>query len=198
MNAFISIIIPIKNESGNIRQLVTRINDAMQAAQIAYRMVFVDGHSTDDGLTILRSLEAQYPITIIEQRSTGKALGVIEGVLACNTEFVVMIDADLQYPPETIPEMWSMHTKFPIVVARRTVHNESLLRKLPSLIHSFLYGRLLFGLRCDVQSGLKLFPKKLIEYIDTEDISPWTLDLALILAGQSQKLAIGEVPIEFV
>ena len=60
----LDIIIPVKNEEGNIWPLVQRISHAMNRAKIAYKMIFIDDHSSDRTVSSLQSLKEAYPIEI--------------------------------------------------------------------------------------------------------------------------------------
>jgi len=192
----LAIIIPTRNEIASIDSLVERLSNSLNGTEISFQIIFIDGNSRDGTYEKLLKLNDKN-ISSYLQLSKGKALAVIEGVGHAESEYVCMIDADLQYPPEAIPEMYRMIGECNLVVARREVNNEKFLRKTLSKIHKYIFGNLLFGLSCDIQSGLKLFPKSLIYDIDTSDITPWTLDLALLLAAKKRGYKIGEVAIDF-
>ncbi len=194
----ISVIIPAKNESENLRNLFKRIKTSCEDNNIQYSIIFINDGSTDNTVNVLNMICKQYPLKIITHSiSEGKANSIIQGIELSSTEYVVMIDADLQYPPEAIPEMARLATEYPVVVARRNTNHEKLHRKILSTIHRFLYGYVLFGLTCDIQSGLKLFPKKLLNHIDRSNITPWTLDLSILYTAKQLGYKIGETPIIF-
>lgn len=194
----LTIVIPGKNESENIETLLQRIGSALDKSTIRYSIIYINDGSTDDSAVKLSRASKDYPLTVIEHAvSQGKAKSIIEGVLQAKSDSVVMIDADLQYPPEAIPEMFTLRAKYPVVVAWRVENNEKWLRKVASKVHAFIFCELLFGLKCDVQAGLKLFPKELIKSIDMANVTPWTLDLSLLYTAQQLGMAIGEVPIRF-
>ncbi|KKQ77856.1 MAG: Glycosyltransferase, group 2 family protein [Candidatus Daviesbacteria bacterium GW2011_GWA1_38_7] len=96
-----------------------------------------------------------------------------------------MIDADLQYPPEYILNLFDELNKgYDVVVANRHFEKVSLIRKIISTTFSFLFGKVLHGLNVDVQSGLKLFKKEIFGFI-TLDPTPWTFDLEFLLKARS-------------
>jgi glycosyltransferase involved in cell wall biosynthesis len=194
----LTIVVPVKNESGSIKELVERTDAALKMALISYEIIFVNDGSTDTSEDTIKRLMDRFPIHLISRfPSKGKAFSVIDGVRNAHSSTVVMIDGDLQYPPEAIPEMYALRETHSMVVAKRVVNSERFIRKIASEIHSFFYCKLLFGLTCDVQAGLKLFPKSLIDEIRLEYVSPWTLDLSLVYAAKRHGYTIGEVPVTF-
>src|SRR3989344_1804900 len=194
----VDIIIPVKNEEHNLEQLVARINQAMVSAKLFYRMIFVDDKSTDKTVEVLNSLKNRYPIKIYSKLGkVGKAYSILEGVKYSTSEYVAMLDADLQYPPEAIPEMFEKAQGHGVIVANRKEYEASKLRKFVSKTFSFGFGRLLHGFKVDVQSGLKLFRREILSFVEEKDISPWTLDLSLLKTARELGFKIGSVDITF-
>ncbi|HJZ13778.1 MAG TPA: glycosyltransferase, partial [Acidobacteriota bacterium] len=60
----IEIIIPVKNESQNVKVLAERIDNAMNRAKLPYGMIFVDDGSTDDTIRQIEALTTRYPIKL--------------------------------------------------------------------------------------------------------------------------------------
>ena len=102
----ISVIVPTRNEMGNIEPLLTRINQATRG--IATEVVFVDD-STDETPQVIRDLRNRFPflITLIERpperRGNGLGGAVVEGLRVASASWVCVMDGDLQHPPELIP-----------------------------------------------------------------------------------------------
>lgn len=194
----LDIIIPVKNEEGNLVFLVERLSKSLKLADIKYNFIFIDDHSTDKTLAILESLKANYPIQVhLKKGKPGKAYSIIEGASYSKSENLAMIDADLQYPPEVLPQMFEQLSDSGVVIARRKVSHGSKLRRLVSKSFSKFFASLLHNLNVDVQSGLKIFKKEIIDHIDAKNITPWTLDLSLVLAARDMGYGISEVDIEF-
>lgn len=194
----LSIIIPVKNEAFNISPLAKRINKAMSRSKISYEMIFIDDFSTDRTHRTIKVLQEVYPIKLYKkQGQEGKAYSILEAVQYTKAEYVVMIDADLQYPPEAIPEMFKIASQFGVVLGDRISYHGSFLRKFFSQSFSFIFGRLLHGFNLDVQSGLKLIKREILLQIDVSAVSPWTLDLAVLNCAREMGFEIGGVDIEF-
>lgn len=195
---YIDIIIPVKNEAKNLAPLVSRINKALSKANINYTLIFIDDHSEDRTVQVLSILRQVYPIKIYTKKGrVGKAFSILEGASYSKSEYVVMLDADLQYPPEAIPQMFEKLQNYGVVVARRKNYHTSFLRQFLSKGFKYFFGKFLFNLNIDVQSGLKLFKKEIIDQINISDVSKWTLDLPLLYTAKDLGYKIGEVEIDF-
>ena len=102
----ISIIIPTRNEAGNIAPLVSRIS---AVAPPFHEIIFVDADSNDGTLDIIRSLAASHPIRLVKQNEAvpGLAPAIVEGANAATGELLIVMDADLSHPPEKIEAILS-------------------------------------------------------------------------------------------
>src|SRR3989344_1809574 len=162
----LNIIIPVKNEAGNIKELADRIHASLYSAGIKYRMIFVDDHSEDTTVEEIKMVSGKYPVILhVKQGKPGKAYSILEGSKFATTENMAMIDADLQYPPEVIPSMYKLLDAHGVVVSNRKTYKTSSLRKIGSKINGLIFERILHGFKVDTQSGLKLFKKEIIEHL---------------------------------
>jgi dolichol-phosphate mannosyltransferase len=105
----LSVVAPLYNEEGNVAELVRRLRAAADGAPgiDAYEIVLVDDGSTDRTLELLRAHAAVDPRLVIVRlsRNFGHQLAATAGLDAARGDAVVLIDADLQDPPELIPAM---------------------------------------------------------------------------------------------
>lgn len=194
----ISVVIPTLNEEGNVRALVGRLDAAFSRARIGYELVFIDDHSADRTRDILRNLAEDYPVSVyLKQGARGKAQSLLEGFAQARYELVGMIDADLQYPPEAIPEMIEkIQSGFDVVVVSRRERHVSFVRKVFSKTFAFLFVRLLHGFNFDVQAGLKVFRKSVIREIKIKP-TPWTFDLEFLVRARHAGYSITSIDIVF-
>jgi glycosyltransferase involved in cell wall biosynthesis len=102
-----SIIAPIYNESQSLPELYRRIKEVMDSVDDAWELVMVDDGSTDGSTDIIRQLAADDPHVrpVIFARNFGHQLAVTAGLDYSRGQAIVIIDADLQDPPEVISEM---------------------------------------------------------------------------------------------
>lgn len=196
----LSIIIPVLNEKDNIPHLLARIDKALSSSSISYEIVAVDDNSTDGSFELLKSLEGKYPLHVfLKVGKAGKSSSLIEGFSKAVSETLVMIDADLQYPPEVIPAMFEKITsgEADIVVGDRREFEVSFRRKVISRVFYTFFGKFLHGFTVDVQSGIKAFKKEIVERINLHPTSPWTFDLEFLVRATQAGYRIIGVPILF-
>jgi dolichol-phosphate mannosyltransferase len=108
MPAMLSVVAPLFNEEGNVTELVRRLRAAADGCIVdGYELVFVDDGSTDRTLERLRQHAAVDPRIVIVQlsRNFGHQLAATAGLDVARGDAIVLIDADLQDPPELIPAM---------------------------------------------------------------------------------------------
>jgi cellulose synthase/poly-beta-1,6-N-acetylglucosamine synthase-like glycosyltransferase len=194
----ISIIVPTLNEADNVETLVRRIDGTMHHANLLYEMIFIDDHSQDDTLTKLQELAKNYPLTVaLKDGPKGKAHSIIQGIQKAQAPLIAMIDADLQYPPESLPEMIAkVRSDADIVIANRTKKHTNFLRQILSNAYHYLFNKTLLGFESDVQSGLKVFRKEIFDRV-TLHPTPWTFDLELLYQATHAGYKIAHVEIEF-
>lgn len=101
----VSVVIPARNERGNIEAAVQRIPRFTDDIEI----IFVEGHSKDGTWEEIERVRAAYPqldIKTMRQTGKGKADAVYEGFDAARGDVLMILDADLTMPPEQLPKFW--------------------------------------------------------------------------------------------
>ncbi|MFA5120875.1 glycosyltransferase family 2 protein [Zavarzinia sp.] len=104
----LSIVVPVYNEAACLPELHRRASAALDAyPALAREFVFVDDGSRDDSFNVLTALSFQDPAVraIRFARNFGKEAAMAAGLRAARGDIVVLMDSDLQHPPEVIPEM---------------------------------------------------------------------------------------------
>ena len=117
-----SVVIPVYNEEANIGMLYRRMTGVLESMDSAFELIFVNDGSRDRTLLLVKELAmSDARVRYIDlSRNFGHQIAVSAGLDACRGERVVIIDADLQDPPELIPEMDArMNEGFQVVYARR-------------------------------------------------------------------------------
>ena len=100
-----SIVIPCRNEQGNIENAIRRTPDMGRATEI----IFVEGHSSDGTLAECYRVQEAYPdrdITVLVQDGKGKGDAVRKGFAAARHDVLMILDADLTVPPEDLPKFF--------------------------------------------------------------------------------------------
>lgn len=195
----ISLIVPTRNEEKNIKPLIERIHQAMLAAGLSYEVIVIDDHSSDRTRAEVTVMSRIYPVSLHLKKGTpGKATSLLEGFAKATAEIIGMIDADLQYPPEAIPTMVEKIKKdqADIVVADRKIYRTGVLRKFVSRAYLLVFGKLLHGLNVDVQSGLKVFHRRVLTKVELSP-TPWTFDMDFLVKARLRGFRISSVPITF-
>lgn len=132
----LSIVIPIFNEVDVLPELVARLNSVIseQLDDLNVEIIMVDDGSTDGSVDVIKSLVSTYEnYNLIRlSRNFGHQRAVIAGLHRASGDAVVIIDADLQDPPEVIPELVGEWLKGADVVyaVRRRRDGENLFKKI--------------------------------------------------------------------
>jgi glycosyltransferase involved in cell wall biosynthesis len=122
-NQTISVVIPVFNEELVIERTYERLSAVMEDMPYQYELLFVDDGSIDESLSILDGIADQdEKVHLISfSRNFGHQAAVMAGIEYAGGDAVVLIDADLQDPPEVIPQMverW--HEGYDVVYGKRT------------------------------------------------------------------------------
>ncbi len=102
-----SVVIPARNEAGNIEAAVQRTPEMGLGTEI----IFIEGHSKDNTWDEIQRVAAKYPqrqIKILKQQSKGKGGAVREAFAAATGDLLFILDADLTMPPEELPKFYEI------------------------------------------------------------------------------------------
>jgi glycosyltransferase involved in cell wall biosynthesis len=156
----ITIIVPVYNESSNIGPFLASMLQLKNTVDLGLEVLFVDDGSSDDSVKQIKNLgtnSKELSIALLElSRNFGKEAAVSAGLSQARGDAVVIIDCDLQHPPELIPVMVQRWREGVEVVATRRVQsgNPSWRRAIGSTV--FHWGmRLLSDLKA--QRGMTDF-----------------------------------------
>jgi len=200
----VSIIIPTYNERDNLPVLIERIDRAMSSAGYSYEVIVVDDSSPDGTSEVAKSLSKQYPVkVIIRGGKKGLSSAVLEGIKHSSSSNVVVMDADLQHPPEVIPLLLgkAMREGCEIVIATRyakggSVGEWNLARKLISRGATYIARVLLPRIRrvSDPMSGFFLLKRDLLKGVE---LDPKGFKILLELLARTDYSRVCEVPYTF-
>jgi len=105
----VSVVVPTRNEAGNVSELVTRLSASLSGSGRSWEIVFVDD-SEDETKQIIEGLESRRRDVRLLHRSSGSRIGgltgaVVAGLAIARGRAIAVMDADLQHPPELVPQL---------------------------------------------------------------------------------------------
>jgi glycosyltransferase involved in cell wall biosynthesis len=138
----LSVVTPMHNEELCVREFHRRVSEVLAPLGIAYEIVVVNDGSTDATGPILRELAQADPhlVGVFLARNRGQCTAIYAGLQHSRGRFVVIMDGDLQHPPEALPALLDKAREgYDMVKGARTNRSESLvLRRIPSRIANYL------------------------------------------------------------
>ena len=117
MTPAVSVVVPVYGNASTLRELASRIANALTD----YELIFVNDASPDDSASVLASLDAR---VITHSNNRGQNAAVLTGFFNAHGETIVVLDADLQDPPEAIPELLRAKAEERAAVAFATRNND--------------------------------------------------------------------------
>lgn len=198
----ISIIIPTLNEAENIPLLVPRL--AAVLAGRPWELILVDDNSQDRTREVCAELALTYPLRLLvrEHPLHGLSGAVLDGIAQSKGDLLVVMDADLQHPPEKVPELLAViesgQGDFALGSRHQpgasTAENWGAFRRLNSWVATLL-ARPFAGRVKDPMSGF--FALKRITYARAQRLTPLGYKIALELICKCRVKHVVEVPIRF-
>lgn len=174
----LSIIIPVYNEERTIEQILTRVIRAKLQSGIKKEIIVVDDGSTDNSKFKIQNLKLIGLKKVIHDQNRGKGAAVRSGLKVATGEYIIIQDADLEYDPDDYKRLLIpiLEKKAEVVYGNRFEdyplkiwgEDKTILpthwvgNMILTLVTNLLYGS---NLR-DMESGYKLFSKKVLDKID--------------------------------
>lgn len=197
----ISVIIPTYNEKGNIPALVKRIRGALIGE--TYEVIFVDD-STDDTPEVLQTVAGRYPEfrCLHRDHERGLATAVVRGFETARGEVLAVMDADLQHPPELLPEMLKQIQRGADLVIPSRFLNECGGQGLRLHRRIMAKGAKLIGQAAlrrvrkvsDPMSGFFMLRRHVLQGIEWNPVG-WKILMEILVKGEYEHVA--EIPYEF-
>ena len=163
----VTVVVPMYNEADCIDRFFSRVETALDGLGQGYDIVCVDDGSDDDTLARLVAHRARNPaIKILSlSRNFGKDIALSAGLDHAEGDAVVIIDADMQDPPELIPELYAKWREgFEVVYAARTSRSSDTLAKRASASWFYrLYNRLAETHIPDDAGDFRLLDRRVVE-----------------------------------
>jgi len=193
----VSIIIPTYNERENILPLVEKLKAVLDS--YPYKIIFIDDNSQDGTSQAIKSLATQYPVKVIVRKNKrGLASAVVDGIRATCGELIVVMDADLQHPPEIVPKLLEALKEKDIAVGSRYCRGGGtgewkFSRKIVSALANLLALPLAPKIK-DRMSGFFAFRRKVVKPESLNAVG-WKIGLEIMARGSYQSAV--EIPYTF-
>ena len=166
----LSIVVPAKDEAGNLPQLVEEIAGAFrplverpfgQHRLDAFEIVIVDDHSTDETGAVLQDLSELYPElrSIVLARNVGQSAATFAGFRVARGDWVGVLDADLQNPPADLAKLWDALPGYDAALGWRTTRQDSWTKRVVSRIANRVRNRVLGQSIRDTGCSVRIFPR---------------------------------------
>lgn len=165
----ISVIIPIFNEQDIINELYSRLQKTISQISENYELIFVNDGSKDHSLLeLLKLTELDHRVFYINfSRNFGHQIAVTAGLDACNGRAVVIIDGDLQDPPELITDLYKKYQEgYEVVYAKRKERKgESIFKKITAMLF-YRVLKQITSIDIPLDTGdFRLIDKKVVKYL---------------------------------
>ncbi len=167
INQFISIIIPVFNESESISYLLEEVKSVMEVNELNYELIVVnDGsHDNTDAVLVELTKNIKELLVISLRKNYGQTAAMAAGFDISRGDIVITLDGDLQNDPNDIPKLISeINTGYDLICGWRFDRKDKLInRRIPSKIANKLIAKVT-GLKLhDYGCSLKAFTKEIID-----------------------------------
>jgi undecaprenyl-phosphate 4-deoxy-4-formamido-L-arabinose transferase len=168
--AMISLVIPVYNEEANLSHLLERLRPVMQKMGKSYEIIFVDDGSRDNTLSILKSFLIYPEVRVVElTRNYGQHAAIFSGFSVVRGDIVITLDADLQNPPEEVPNLVRVMEEgdYDVVGTIRKERKDSFFRTFPSRIINMIARKITKVNMSDWGCMLRAYRRNIVERMVT-------------------------------
>jgi len=162
----ISVVIPLRDEAGNVVPLHRELTDVLDQLGVSYEVILVDDGSIDGTFEQLAGIQARdAKVKVIRfTRNFGQTAAFAAGFAEARGSYIITLDGDLQNDPRDIPQMLALARRKDIVSGwRRKRKDNFFTRYLPSAAANWLLG-LVTGVRLhDNGCSLKVYRAKVVK-----------------------------------
>ena len=166
--ALLSIVLPAYNEEQNIANTAKVLGELLEENGIEFELVFISDGSKDNTYAEIQKAAAQNPrIKGAEfSRNFGKEAGIFAGLELTSGDAVIVMDCDLQHPPQVIPEMWKKWQDGAEIVEgiKKSRGKESLGYKLSAGLFYKIMSKLI-KMDMNASSDFKLLDRKVVQVL---------------------------------
>jgi glycosyltransferase involved in cell wall biosynthesis len=190
----LSVVVPVFNEEDVLPELQRRLDAALEAVDGGYEIVYVDDGSHDSSAAMIEELsrEREQVVLVRLSRNFGMEIAMSAGLDHARGAFVALCHADLQDPPELIPDMLACaRDGADVVYARRIGRDESLMKRMLSTAF-YAFMRRLARTPYQGQAGdFRLMSRRVVDTVRTMP------ERRRFLRGMVAWVGYEQVPIEY-
>ncbi len=154
-----TVVIPMKNEEGNVHELIDELEAVMASLRVSWELICVDDGSTDSTLSLLKSLtnEKEYLRIMAFDRNYGQSSAFDAGFRHARGQFVITMDGDRQNDPADIPRLINAISDHDLVCGIRQKRKDTLIKRWTSLIANRVRSRICQDGIKDTGCSLKIY-----------------------------------------
>ena len=163
----LSVVVPVFGCQDCLRDLHRRLRDSVEEVTSSYELIFVDDRSPDGAWTALRELSADDPRVKAFRlsRNFGQHAAITAGLAESSGRWTVVMDCDLQDPPEEIPRLYATAGEggYDLVLSRRKRRHQPLVRRVAGHLYFRVRNVLVKGDMDVNMTNLSILSRKVVE-----------------------------------
>lgn len=162
-----SVVIPLKNEEGNIVELIDELEPVMHRIGAEWELICVDDGSTDSTLKILLELSKQkrFLRILAFDRNYGQSCAFDAGFKHAKGEWVITLDGDRQNDPADIPKLLAASSHGDLICGRRVNRRDPWHKKITSTLANAIRSRLCHDEIHDTGCSLKIYRTECLRHV---------------------------------
>jgi len=168
---YLSVILPVRNEEGNLEELHKRIISVCKVLNKTYEIIYVENGSTDNTLAVFKTIKGCKVVVLRWSpaiRKSGQTAALDAGIKAASGELIVTMDSDLQNPPEEILNLIEKleEDNLDVVSGWRKKRKDNFFVRNLSKIGSVMRSKIINPGVHDLGCTLKVYRRECFEGID--------------------------------
>ncbi|MBP1710199.1 MAG: phosphate 4-deoxy-4-formamido-L-arabinose transferase [Deltaproteobacteria bacterium] len=190
----VSVVIPVYNEEANLAALMGRLLPVMKVMGKSFEVILVDDGSKDNSLNLLKEFAASPNIKVVElTRNYGQHAAIMAGFSIVRGDMIITMDADLQNPPEEIPNLVRVMEEggYDVVGTIRKGRKDSFLRIMPSKIINMVARKITGVSMRDWGCMLRAYSRPVVErMIECHEQATFIPALATVFAKRVTEIEV--------
>ena len=190
----VSVVIPVYNEEANLSALMGRLLPVMNDMGKSFEVILIDDGSQDNSLKLLKEFASNPRVRVVElTRNYGQHAAIMAGFSIVRGDMIVTLDADLQNPPEEIPNLVRVMEEggYDVVGTIRKGRKDSFLRILPSKIINMVARKITGVSMRDWGCMLRAYSRPVVErMIECHEQATFIPALATVFAKRVTEIEV--------